>query len=169
MTAEEWRAIPGWEGYYEASSAGRLRSLDRFVPVKSSKPRRVRGRVLKPRMHKGYLITNLVRDGRLRTRSVHQLVIAAFKGLPREGMVTRHLDGNALNNAIENLEYGTPSENVQDSIAHGTHWLASRSECLAGHAYTPENTGRKPTGARRCLTCKLAAARRARERRREAA
>ena len=75
------------------------------------------GRVLLPQMSiHGYLQVNL--NGTL--RKVHEVVLTTFKGVRPEGMVGRHLDGDSLNNDKSNLEWGTPSQNTQDQIKHGT-------------------------------------------------
>lgn len=101
----------------------------------------------------GYLSVTL----RQRGRRVHKLVAEAFLGPCPEGLQVRHKDGNHLNPALENLEYGTPTANRLDSVAHGTHWHASKTHCAQKHEYTPENTRvqkLKRGGYRRvCKTC----------------
>lgn len=112
---EIWRKIPGWENY-EASSLGRIRSIDR----KDTIGRRVRGKVraLTPN-EKGYLQVQVSKDGKKFSRKVHALVCAAFHGARPDGdIVTRHLDGNQLNNVPTNLAWGTRSENNYDRYAH---------------------------------------------------
>lgn len=68
----------------------------------------------------GYHIVCLCHDGRKRTTSVHTLVLKTFVGPCPDGMVCRHLDSNQTNNHISNLAWGTPRENSQDMILHGT-------------------------------------------------
>lgn len=123
--AEEWRAIPGWEGYYEASDQGKVRSLDRTIQTRTSS-RFLRGKVLRPRRHKnGYLFVVLCRDCVPATCTIHGLVLSAFVGERPAGLETRHLDGDQLNNNISNLCYGTAQENGYDRVRHGTTGTAT--------------------------------------------
>lgn len=121
---EEWRPVVGYEGYYEVSSWGRVRSLDRVVPDKRGRTRRLKGRVLclKPdnRRSVPYWAVNLRRDGGRATRDVHVLILESFVGPRPEGLVARHLDGNSLHNAVWNLQYSTQRENLSDREEHGT-------------------------------------------------
>lgn len=141
---EEWRAVVGWEGLYEVSSLGRVRSLPRQTSHGI-----VGGRVLKPSPNKrrnNYLQVGLSNVTR-RTAKVHVLVAAAFHGERPDGMEIRHLDGDPANNAASNLRYGTKSENMLDAVRHGTHRHASRTECLKGH---PLETGARQRFCRQC-------------------
>lgn len=150
MIGEEWRAIPGWEGHYEASSLGRVRSLERV----DSAGRRVRGRVLSPSVRRsGYLHVLLWRGGRSETRYVHRLVTLAFVGPCPETLEVCHLDGDPGNNRIENLRYDTSSANHLDAVRHGTHHNASKTHCLNGHPFDDSNTHLAPSGQRVCRAC----------------
>lgn len=120
---EEWRDIPDWEGFYQASSLGRIRSVDRdiirIVDGRSIKVRR-RGRVLKLELAKtGYLTAGLHRDGGTFTTSVHILVCCAFRGPRPDNSHAAHNDGNRINNCAENIRWATPQENFEDKIRHG--------------------------------------------------
>lgn len=106
---EIWRSVIGWEGLYEVSDQGRVRSLRRDT------------RTMSPgRKGSGYLYVNLARGGARRTRHVHRLVLEAFVGPCPAGCETRHLDGDPANNRLENLAWGTSAENKQDQRRHGT-------------------------------------------------
>lgn len=114
---EIWNDIPGLEGKYQASSKGRIKSLAREIHVVSKLgngfQRRIRERILSPSNHSaGYLFVKL--DRKNRGRPVHQLVAMAFMGMPPEGMEVLHANGNKKDNRIENLRYGTHSENSID-------------------------------------------------------
>jgi len=100
--AEEWRAVLNAEGYF-VSSKGRVIGRS--------------GRVLRPIGR--YLH---VKTGSIPRRNIyiHQAVAAAFIGPKPEGQYVLHKDGNRLNNALENIAYGTPSQNSEDSRQHGT-------------------------------------------------
>jgi len=116
---EVWRDIPGYEGYYQASNLGNIKSLDRIVMQKNrwgTKTRTIRkGRILKPiKTNGGYLrVTLAVGENRELIR-IHALVILTFKGERPEHQLVRHLDGNPKNNNFKNLAYGTPRDNVID-------------------------------------------------------
>jgi len=125
---EEWRAVPGYEGLYEASSKGRVRSLDRELFVArsrrnggSSYRRQLKGRVLtlNSTLSNGYLGINLSLNGKGKMQTVHVVVCATFHGPRPPGMVVAHTDGNKLNNAASNLRYATYKENAADAVKHG--------------------------------------------------
>lgn len=133
--------MPGWPTY-EVSTAGRVKSL-RF------------GRLLSPGVDsRGYLRTILSDHGRKRHVQIHRLVMEAFVGPRPEGLVTRHLNGNPTDNRLENLRYGTPKENAQDAIQHGSNWNLGKTHCPQGHSYSPDNTVFERDGSRKCLICR---------------
>jgi hypothetical protein len=106
---ENWKTIPGFSKY-EVSDLGRIRNI-RLQTIRN------------PYINlQGYYQITLSGDSNKRqTRMVHQLVLLAFVGPRPEGLVTRHLDGDKLNNKPSNLKYGTPSENMADTLNHGSH------------------------------------------------
>lgn len=109
---EEWRPVVGYEGQYEVSSIGRVRSLDRKAKIRGGAYRVVKGQALKPQKHSaGYRTVNL---GRRNQKLIHELVAAAFIGPKPEGSEIRHLNGDPTDNAVNNLAYGTRSENMRD-------------------------------------------------------
>lgn len=171
MSEIEWRSVVGYEGYYEVSSTGLVRSLDRMVGGVNQTARLRPGRLLSQALHSGrrrdrYLVV-LTKDGKPQTRLVHHLVAEAFIGpRPAPSMDCCHNDGNPQNNHVSNLRWDTKSSNVFDSIRHGTHARASSPYCPNGHEYTPEST-RIVKGRRKCLIC-LRAKDRATARRRRA-
>lgn len=110
---EDWRFSPSFPDY-EVSSLGRVRSHRRAGLVKAMKP--------SPDTKGRLQVSLTLPDGsRKRTIGVHRLVAEAFLGPKPQGQVIRHLDGNASNNSLANLSYGTRSENTYDSIDHRTH------------------------------------------------
>lgn len=122
--SEVWKPVVGFEGLYEVSDQGRVRSLDRYVETRNrwGAMRRFQpGRVLKYRTDTaGYVIVALLRDGVLKSTSTHILVAAAFIGPRPEGMEVCHNDGSKTNSRVENLRYATASENAADKHKHGT-------------------------------------------------
>ena len=118
---EIWKPIVGYENIYEVSNYGNVRSLDRFVKTEK-KPRK--GKILKPRIDSkgsGYRYTNLSYEGKIVKISVHVLVLEAFVcKRPNKFIHARHKDGDRTNPRLDNLEWGTISENMQDKVKHGT-------------------------------------------------
>lgn len=142
----EWRPVTRWEGFYEVSSAGDVRSLPRQT-VKGIRG----GQLLK--LHpdpKGYYQVTLTRPGVREYRRVHQLVAEAFIGPCPPGHETRHHDGDNQHNAASNLLYGTSGDNKLDQVRHGTHPNASKNCCpKCGGPFTISSDG-----GRRCKACK---------------
>lgn len=164
VTREEWRPVVGYEGRYEVSNRGRVRSLDWSYERPISKaPHRlqtvhIRGRIRKQYRLKrgGYLAVSLCRNDRSVSRPVHVLVAAAFLGPRPEGQQVRHLDGDKNNCRVENLAYGTPLENHADMRRHGTHHNTRKTHCPARHPYDDKNTYVSPSGGRYCIACRRA-------------
>ena len=108
-----WKPIPGYEGLYEVSDSGQVRSMDRVDRL----GRKRRGRILRGGDSKGYRNVMLSKDGTVFAVTVHRLVACAF--LAGEGAQIRHLDGDCTNNRAGNLAWGTPKENAADKERHG--------------------------------------------------
>lgn len=135
---EEWRPVVGYEGLYEVSSSGRVRSLRRMTPAG---PRG--GVVLKPSLMGSHSAkrwnVDLCKSGSYRDRSrrrcrpVHRLVAEAFLGPCPPGMQVLHGPGGPYNNRPENLRWGTPKENQRDRRRDGT---AIFGEAVYGHKLT---------------------------------
>lgn len=151
MTDERWRPIPGYEGRYEASDQGRIRSLPRTVVGSNGGRYPVRGGVLRLQTRdNGYLTVLLGRGGS--PQLVHRLVMAAFVGPCPEGQEVRHLNGDRSDDRLGNLAYGTKSRNMYDAVQHGTHRQTRKTHCPRNHPYDEENTY-LDGGSRRCKTC----------------
>ena len=118
---ENWQPIPG-HPHYQVSDKGRVKSLDRIVTGKNGTPRKVTGKVLTPYPDSnGRLRVKLSAHGEHRQYMIHQLVALVFHGERPAGKVVCHNDGNHNNNQADNLRYDTMSENMLDSVRHGTH------------------------------------------------
>lgn len=114
---EIWREIPTWEGYYAASNLGRIKRL-------AGSPRCRADRILKGMpTERGYLTVSPVRSGqRQRPMMVHRLVLSAFIGEPPTlAHEANHINGDKLDNRLENLEWVTRAGNVQHAYDTGLH------------------------------------------------
>lgn len=121
MTTETWKPVPGYEGAYEVSDLGRVRSLDRVIVRSDGVRRRFPGKIIKPYVDpNGYDRVALALSGSRSLRCAHQLVAAAFLGPRPVGQEVRHIRGVAGGHGVDNLEYGTPTENNADKVRHGT-------------------------------------------------
>lgn len=113
---EVWKAIPDWEGCYEASDAARIRSVLRF-----SGGRWQAGIILRlTPNNRGYLRVDLHKDGR-RQRGVHvaHLVALTFLGPRPENLFVCHNNDDKHDNRVVNLRYGTRADNIADATVHG--------------------------------------------------
>lgn len=152
---ERWKPVVGYEGMYEVSDLGRVRSLARkskrgnhFLTINET--------ILKPyRIPPGnYLSVSLSKNGVLERFRIHRLVLAAFHGPCPNGMVGCHNNGIIDDLRASNLRWDTKSANALDSVAHGTNYSAKKTECLRGHKFTDENTYVNPTSkGRQCREC----------------
>lgn len=122
MAEEVWRDVVGYEGLYQVSSEGRLRSIPRLVNSKNNSFALKQGKVLDGYVDpKGYTQAHLYRDGRCRTTSLHIVVCEAFHGpKPTDEHQVAHGNGRPSDNAASNLRWATPKENSADRLIHGT-------------------------------------------------
>ena len=137
MTIEIWKDIPGFEGRYQASDQGRVRSLDRTLVGRSKAGRPftypMRGRVLRPGLCRGYLIVNLSPKG---TIAVHLLVARTFLPPPTfDGAEANHIDGVKANCAASNLEWLTHAGNQQHAVVLGLRQQAVAVVAPSGVRY----------------------------------
>ncbi len=123
---EIWKDIPGFEGSYQASSFGQVRSLDRIVPKNTGYTRFAKGRILQPgATTTGYKYVRLSTLGTAQNFLVHYIVMLTFAGPRPNGYEINHKDGHKANNRLENLEYVTTSENKIHAYAHGLSPIGS--------------------------------------------
>lgn len=161
---ERWLPVPGYEGVYEVSDQGRVRSLDRA----DSRGRSRTGRVLSLRIQpSGHRTVSLCTNAKRRIFHVHHLVLMAFVGPRPTGMEGCHWNDDPTDNRVENLRWDTRSGNQLDSVRNGTHHMARRTHCPQGHPYDSENTYVHPSGSRLCRECRRQYREDHREQRRE--
>jgi hypothetical protein len=141
--SERWLPIQGYEDCYGISTLGRVWSAhtNRFLhPNRSGL--------------QGHVSVSLCRRGKVKQRVIHQLVLEAFVGpRPFPDAEARHINGDASDNRLANLGWGTKSENMLDRVTHGTHPLANKTHCLRGHEFSVQNTYIDAKKRRICRTC----------------
>lgn len=119
---EKWLPIKGYEGVYEVSSFGRVKSISRVIMRANGKSQPVPEKIRKTPSLNGYPRLNLHNTvGIPKLFYVHHLVAYAFIGPRPEGKVVAHNDGNAGNPSAYNLRYATQPENDADKVLHGTN------------------------------------------------
>lgn len=145
----EWRPVLGYQGRYEVSDGGEVRSIPHVVVRSNGVPNRVVGQVLAQNPSvKGHMLVTIER----RKVRVHRLVLEAFVGPCPPGLQGLHRNDDPAVNSLGNLYWGTPAENMNDRVSNGVHHYAKRTHCSKGHAYTEGNT-RVYRGARLCRIC----------------
>ena len=155
--AELWKPIDGYNGLYEVSNFGNVRSIDRYIESKDGWTSLKRGCQLKPIDNgAGYKYVALWDKGRQTKFYVHRLVAVAFLGSPpsNEHQVA-HFDGDRSNNTLSNLRWATVAENESDKIRHGTYGISRpKALCKRGHPLEGKNVNIY-SGKRTCRACSL--------------
>ncbi len=131
MKNEIWKDIPSYEGKYQASTLGRIKSLERTIHSSnqvSSFDITIKARILQPgkRDKCGHL--SVVLNNPRKSFSVHQLVMLVFVGAPPSGCCVLHNNGNPADNRLSNLRYDTQSENIIDVFRQGRAWKKLSAE-----------------------------------------
>ena len=137
---EEWRDIQGFEGLYQISNYGRVKSLDHYAS-NGFKEILYQGKILKLHPHNGYLITHLCKNNIVKTIAVHRLVAMVFVENPNNYSQVNHLDGNKSNNHFENLEWCDQRHNVIHRVLTGLRKLKVPRDCFQ-YIYEEKKKGR---------------------------
>lgn len=120
-----WKQITGYEGYYEVSDAGMVRSVDRYITDVNGVTRLLKGSEMKlsesvqKDRAEGYPVVNLRKNNTSLVTPVHVLVAKAFIPNPNNLPTVNHIDGNKKNNRVENLEWASYAENNTHALIHG--------------------------------------------------
>lgn len=116
---EIWASIKGFEGIYEVSTLGRIKSLDRPRRSASNRIYTQKGKILKQWQQKGYMYCDLRKPGIKLHARVHVVVLETFNCPRPDGMLACHNNGDSTDNRLCNLRWGTPKDNAKDAILHG--------------------------------------------------
>ena len=158
MENEIWKSVVGYEGFYEVSNMGRVRSVERWVRASNKtdslrlSPAKVRSLSVKS---SGHLKVSLYREGKEKTHHVHTLVLTSFVGPRPEGQEGCHNNGDPSDNHLTNLRWDTKSENSLDKGRHGTDHKKNITHCPKGHELKSPNLTAdfERTGHRKCKAC----------------
>jgi len=132
---EQWKPVVGYEGLYEVSNLGRVKSIDRVIERRNNSTMNRGGMILtqnKKHAPSGRLCAMTVgvsKGGKARRRPVHRFVLEAFVGPCPKGMECCHNDGDPTNNHVDNLRWDTRKANAEDGVRHGTSNRGIRSPC----------------------------------------
>lgn len=122
---EIWKDIPGYEGFYQISNLGTVKSLERTIFSESSsvKQRVLKEKVIQPHLSGDstkYPTIQIQKDGKKQKFKIHLLLLELFKGKrPSPDHVARHLNDNPMDFSLSNLEWGTHSQNMKDKFVNG--------------------------------------------------
>lgn len=144
---EEWKPIPGYDGYYEASTLGNIRSVDRVINCPWGKVYPAKGKpkaMCKDRY--GYYHACLSKEGKKCYPTVHSLIAKTFIINPDNKKCIDHIDGDKTNNRVDNLRWCTVKENNNNPVTKKRHkeivWSEERnnkiSNALKGHILSQE-------------------------------
>lgn len=117
---EEWKDIKGYEGYYQVSNLGNVKSLEREIKNHSGYVKTVKGITLKQSMHPdGYMLLGLRKNNIPENKRAHRLVAEAFIPNPKKKRCVNHINGIKHDNTVANLEWCTYKENMEHAFKMG--------------------------------------------------
>jgi hypothetical protein len=119
---EIWKDVVGYEDFYMVSSNGKMISKERIIKRKNGADFLQKESFMNGSEYHGYIKITVRKNNIKKDKFIHCLIAESFLGTKPIGMEVCHFDGNRKNNNINNLRYGTRSDNVKDAIKHGTHY-----------------------------------------------
>lgn len=141
---EEWRSVCGFEGLYEVSSTGKIRSLDRYVNSRNNSREFKKGVTMKAQInHKGYMTVVLHKENKPYSKTVHRIVAEAFLENKNNLPQINHKDTNKTNNNASNLEWISNYDNMQHAIKHGCYKNAFTEKTKAAVLRNQKNAVQK--------------------------
>lgn len=155
---ERWLPVLGYEGLYEVSDHGRIKTCARIQVQKNGTRYPVKERIRKLvalEKRGGYYAITLSRAGSVELKYIHVMVLEAFAGPRPAGKVACHNDGVPTNNHISNLRWDSPTGNNFDKQRHGTDHQRNKTHCPYGHSLQLPNLVKATwkRGYRHCLAC----------------
>lgn len=140
---EKWKDIKGYEGLYQVSNLGRVKSLRKGLILKQS------------HTSTGYMKVELYKNKKRKGFKVHRLVAFAFIKLKEGKEIINHKDGNPLNNKSNNLEWCTQKENVQHAIKTGLTSVIHFEKTDLKNLYLKKNMGMKKIAKIKKVSCNV--------------
>jgi hypothetical protein len=134
---EIWKPVEGFEGLYEVSNLGQVKSLERYIENNGGLQRR-HEKILKQNTTSGHCTVILCKGGKTYPRLVHRLVATAFIPNPDNKPVVDHIDTNPLNNNMLNLRWVTAQENCLNPITRVNNSLSKQGHPYYGRPLTEE-------------------------------
>jgi hypothetical protein len=136
---EQWKPIKNYEGLYEVSNLGRIKSLERTYIGKGGKTYPIHEKILKPANHKeGYCFVYLCKDTKKQFCYIHRLVAETFIQNIENKPCVNHIDCDPSNNCVDNLEWCTQQENIQYSSKLGRQKGSNHTPIIATNLQTGE-------------------------------